>query len=157
MNGSNDVYTRRRCELNENLRYFKKWHCCFYCSSKGRLRARAQQFVQVKRADEEKCTNGVSANWPRPVPPPRVYRSQGIITSRWAITSLLILAVTSEVSPKAGWPNGTLDHPRHPPVSPTQQTVIDFCKLSYYHDDSLLFCCPIYLSSSCNYRARLWF
>lgn len=84
-------------------------------------------------------------------------RSEGIITSRWAITSLLILAVTSELSPKAGWPNGTLEHPRHPPVSPTQQTVIDFCKLSYYHDDSLLFCWPIYLSSSCNYRARLWF
>lgn len=83
-------------------------------------------------------------------PLPSSRRSEGVITSRWAITSLLILAVTSEVSPKAGWPNGTLEHPRHPPVSPTQQTVIDFCKLSYYHDNSLLFCWPIYLPSSCN-------
>lgn len=54
------------------------------------------------------------------------HRSEGVITSRWAITSLLILAVTSEVSPKAGWPNGTLEHPRHPPVSPTQLIFANF-------------------------------
>lgn len=92
------------------------------------------------KRSEVKCTSRVSANWPRPVPPPlpTSHRSEGIITNRWAITSLLILDVTSEVCSKAGWPNGTLVHPRHPPVSPTQQTVIDFCKLSYY-DDSLLF------------------
>lgn len=94
----------------------------------------SQQFVQVKRGEVHQRS---FCELTPPCTPS--HRSEGIITSRWAITSLLILAVTSEVCPKAGWPNGTLVHPRHPPVSPTQQTVIDFCKLSY-HDDSLLFC-----------------